>query len=229
LHEFWRTPALNRDHVRNGESPHMGGFQRRVITIEEPGKQRSSGSRFAGLGDRFARAFSPPDRFPAEPQIEDDAPEYPVDDQRTQAWAPALPRFAITRQGYDCAAVDEHMAELEHELFDLDRELAELRAATPSKSEAAAEIERLGEQTSTILLAAHDAAQEITRQAQQQADRCIADASSNAVFITAEASRQLSELQSETDSVRREREKLLDDVRTVAAALTSLAGEGAEQ
>ena len=62
----------------------------------------------------------------------------------------------MARQGYDCVAVDEHVADLERELIELDRELADLRARTPSGRQVEAEIHRIGEQTSTILLAAHD-------------------------------------------------------------------------
>ena len=36
-------------------------------------------------------------------------------------------RFTVVKQGYDCAAVDEHIAELEREMAELDHELADLR------------------------------------------------------------------------------------------------------
>ncbi len=136
-----------------------------------------------------------------------------------------LPRFPIARQGYDCATVDEYVAGLERELGELDVELATLRAATPSNGEAAAEIERLGQQTSGILLAAHDGAQEITRTAEEQADRCLADAASNALAITREANQQLTDLQGEIASLCDERERILKDVRKSANALKKLAGD----
>jgi methyl-accepting chemotaxis protein len=136
-----------------------------------------------------------------------------------------LPRFPIARQGYDCAAVDEYVAGLERELGELDVELAALRTATPSSGEAAAEIERLGQQTSGILLAAHDGAQEITRTAQEQADRCLADAASNALAITSDANQQVTDLQSEIASLCGERDRILKDVRKSANALKRLAGD----
>jgi cell division septum initiation protein DivIVA len=136
-----------------------------------------------------------------------------------------LPRFPIDRQGYHCATVDEYVAGLERELGELDGQLAALQSATPSSSEAAAEIERLGKQTSGILLAAHDGAQEITRLAQEQADRCLADAAANALAITGEANQQVTDLQGEIASLRGERDRILKDVRKAANALKKLAGD----
>ncbi|HEX8976614.1 MAG TPA: DivIVA domain-containing protein [Solirubrobacteraceae bacterium] len=136
--------------------------------------------------------------------------------------------FPVGRLGYNRAAVDARIAELE-------AELAELRAmpAQPSITE---EIERLGEQTASILVVAHDQAnqttraaeekaRETTRLAQEQADRCIADAASNAVAITEKAKRELRVLDEETDTVWQERTRLLEDARTVGQALITLAEE----
>jgi hypothetical protein len=138
--------------------------------------------------------------------------------------------FPVGRLGYNRAAVDARIAELESEL-------AELRAMPPQPT-ISEEIERLGEQTASILVVAHDQAhqttqaaeqkaKETTRLAQEQADRCIADAASNAVAITEKAKRELHELDDETDSVWRERTRLLEDARTVGGALIALADEAA--
>jgi hypothetical protein len=138
--------------------------------------------------------------------------------------------FPVGRLGYNRAAVDARIA-------DLEAELAELRAMPPQPS-ITEEIERLGEQTASILVVAHDQAHQTTqaaeqkatetrRLAQEQADRCIADAASNAVAITEKAKRELRELDEETDSVWRERTRLLEDARTVGGALISLADESA--
>jgi cell division septum initiation protein DivIVA len=136
--------------------------------------------------------------------------------------------FPVGRLGYNRIAVDARIAELE-------AELEELRAIPPQPS-ITEEIERLGEQTASILVVAHDQAsqttrvaeekaKETTRLAQEQADRCIADAASNAVAITEKAKRELRELDEETDNVWHERTRLLDDARTVGQALITLAEE----
>jgi hypothetical protein len=136
--------------------------------------------------------------------------------------------FPVGRLGYNRAAVDARMAELE-------AELAELRAIPPQPT-ITEEIERLGEQTASILVVAHDQAhettrlaeekaQETTRLAQEQADRCIADAASNAVAMTEKAKRELKELDEETDTVWRERTRLLEDALTVGQQLIALSEE----
>ncbi len=138
-------------------------------------------------------------------------------------------RFPVAPLGYNRAAVDEHLADLERELADLGRELAELRAHRETPMSVTEELERIGEQTASILIVAQDKANETTRRAQEQAERCIADAAANAVAITEEAQQRLRELDNETDSVWRERERLLEDVRAVSSALASLADQASER
>ena len=128
------------------------------------------------------------------------------------------PAFPLAPFGYNRVAVDERISELE-------REVAALAAREQPPMSITDEIERIGEQTASILVVAHDQAHETTRRAQEQAERCIADAAANAVAITTEAKQRLQELDAETDVVWRERERLLEDVRVVSAALGTLADE----
>jgi DivIVA domain-containing protein len=137
-------------------------------------------------------------------------------------WEPDRKRFPTALHGYDRDAVDAHLAALEAEIDDLQAQ--RLRAP-----EVVAEIERVGEETSAILKVAHEQASEISRRAQTQADRCVADAAANAVAMTEDAKRKLRKLDSETDSVWAERGRLIDDVRNVATALFSLAEDAAER
>jgi hypothetical protein len=199
------------------------------MTFDEPVKRRSPGTWFADIGDRLARGFNGLDRpRPEEPDwdpYEDDggqptAPADPVD------WDPPLPpvrrRFPTALHGYDRDVVDAHLAALE-------RELDELRAQRVPAQTLEAEIERVGEETSAILRVAHEQAGEITRRAQAQADRCVADAAANAVAMTEEAKRKLRQLDTETDAVWAERGRLIEDVRNVATALFSLAEDAADR
>ena len=133
------------------------------------------------------------------------------------------PRFPIAKQGYDRAIVDERFAELEQELIELDRELANLQASTPPRNEAAGEIDRIGKQVSAILIAAHESADETRRLADAEAGHCIADAESRARSITEDANRELSALHDEIASLRRERDRLLDDIRGIAERLRAVA------
>ncbi len=131
-------------------------------------------------------------------------------------------RLPVGPLGYSRAAVDERIAALESELDELRRTEAPPISITD-------EIERLGEQTASILVVAHDQATETTRRAQEQADRCIADAAANAVAMTEQAKHHLRELDTETDAIWQERAKLLDDARTVGLSLIALAEEGLER
>ena len=118
--------------------------------------------------------------------------------------------------------MDEHLARQE-------RELDALRAKHAPMASITDELERIGEQTASILVVAHDQAHETTRLAQEQAERCVSDAAANAVQITAEAKEKLRDLDAETDAVWRERERLLEDVRVVSAALANLANQASER
>jgi hypothetical protein len=185
---------------------------------EQP--RESTRSTIADLGGRVARWFAgldeEPETFGAparDPVGALEAGPAPEDEPS---------RFPLTPFGYSQAAVDEHVGELE-------RELDELRNRQAPPISITEEIERIGEQTSSILVVAHDKAHETTRLAQEQADRCIEDAASNAVAITEQATARLRELDNETDQVWRERERLLEDVRVVSNSLACLADQAAER
>ncbi len=135
------------------------------------------------------------------------------------------PRFPLVRYGYSQAEVDRTLNELERELAERERELEVLRKQEKPPMSITEEIERIGEQTASILVVAHDQAHETTRRAEEQAERCIADAAANAVAITAEAKERLRELDDETDSVWRERDRLLEDTRSVSERLAALVDE----
>ena len=207
----------------------MSDFERSGMTFDEPAKRRSPGTWFADIGDRLARGFNNFDRPPAdedEPDWEYDEPEQPTAVADSVDWdAPELPgkkRFPTSLHGYDREAVDAHLDALE-------RELAELRIHRTPAAAVEAEIERVGEETSAILRVAHEQASEITRRAQTQADHCVQDAAANAVSMTEDAKRKLRQLDSETDAVWAERGRLIEDARSVATALFSLAEDAADR
>jgi vacuolar-type H+-ATPase subunit H len=144
------------------------------------------------------------------------------------AFGEPLPRFPLASQGYDPAIVDQRFADLEQEVLELDRELANLQAATPLSGEVAAEIARFGEQVSAILIAAHESAHESTRRAEAEAERRIADAESRARTITDDASREVKRLQNDIASLSGQRERLLADLRSIADGLRALADTSSE-
>lgn len=204
----------------------MTDFVDHGATLEVPASPRSGARGLAGLGQRLAQTFS---------RAEDaDTGALQPTEQYSAPWQDDMPRFAVVRHGYHCAAVDQYVAELEQELGELDREVAQLRTqqpqpqqptpATPGTAadEVAAEIKRVGEQTSAVLIAAHEQAQERIRQADEEAERRLADAKAEASGIITRANQRLHELEMEMQGVQSDRERLLGDVRSAATALSEL-------
>ena len=195
----------------------MSHFDRSTPTLDEPTKPRNVGSRLAGFGDRLARAFTATD--PVYMSESESRMETPFETDTEQPWERIAARFPIAPDGYDRAAVDQHLSELE-------RELADLRSSPSQDTAVAAEISRIGEQTSTILMTAHEQAQEVTRRAKAQADHSIAQAASRSMAMTRQAEQRLRELDGETEAIWSERAQLIDDVRSVASALRVLVPVG---
>ena len=204
------------------------------VTYDEPARRRSPGTFFADLGDRLARGFNSFDRpQPDEGEWED----YEELDQPTQAVdsvppsEPSRRRFQTVLHGYDRDAVDDYIDGLEHEIGQMAAKLSAQRSApTPAPAPSVEdEIARVGQETSAILRVAHEQAAEITRRARVEAERCVADAASNAVAMTDDAKLKLRQLDSETDAVWTERIRLIEDVRNVATSLFSLAEDACDR
>ncbi len=207
----------------------MNNFHRPYGGVQEAdAPEGAPRSPFADLAGRFANWMTGADRLPLEDSGSAEEPLAPAAPEPS-APAPAAPaesedsaRFPLAPFGYNRSAVDEHLAALE-------RELEAVRGKREPLSSITDELERIGEQTASILVVAHDQAHETTRVAQEQAERCVADAAANAVQMTAEAKEKLRSLDAETDAIWRERERLLEDVRVVSAALANLADQASER
>lgn len=193
----------------------------------EEGERPGVGARMTHFRERVREALAGlelgavarPTFIPEDPEATeafDVLADVPADDHEEKGDPSA--RFALAPLGYSRTAVEEHIAALERELA----ELRAQRAPEPSPMSITEEIERLGEQTASILIVAHDQAHETTRLAQEQAERCVADASENAEAITEQARQRLESLDLETDVVWQERARLLEDARTVAGELVAL-------
>jgi ElaB/YqjD/DUF883 family membrane-anchored ribosome-binding protein len=203
----------------------MTEHDRPGATLDRPAKRKPTSSRLADLGDRIARTFTPTvDRTKAPEGPWDVATEahYAVADGAEAPWEDDASPFPIVRTGYDRDAVDGYLNELE-------QEIDELRTRASSDNAVSAEIKRIGEQAAAILQTAHQQAAETTRKAREEAEKCLADAAANAIAMNDEAKTKLRSVDSETDAVWRERARLIEDVRSVATALFSLAEEAADR
>lgn len=167
-----------------------------------------------------------------------DDPDPPSQGSRTARWLPdereavsdvAPPRFPLARNGYDPRAVDRHVAELEGELADLDQELAQLRSQVLSTDDVATEIRRIGEQTSEVLITAHEQRGEILRVAREEADRSVAEAQARARAITLEGEARMRGLETQNEAALHERDRILEDLRTVSAALATVVDSARER
>src|SRR5947209_1344381 len=123
----------------------MSDFDRPGATLPSPVKHGQIASRFANLGDRLARTFSTQHRADHGLHDWDEADDFTYGENGVTPppWDAVGPRFPIARHGYDRDAVDEHIAQLEHEL-------GELQTSAATASAIAEEIDRIGEQTSAI-------------------------------------------------------------------------------
>jgi DivIVA domain-containing protein len=201
----------------------MSDIEKPGATLDKRVTQRSPGSRFGDLGDRFARALGATERTYATPptSVPSGEPGDVVDREQPQS-VESLSRFRLAWRGYERAAVDEYVAQLE-------RDLSAYQAQSRSRRSVTEEIERIGDETTAILQVAHEQAEAVTRRAQAEADRCVAEARSHASEITDDAKRHLQSLDSETDSVWRERARLIADVNTLSESLSSLARDAADR
>jgi hypothetical protein len=205
----------------------MTEHDRPGATADRPPKHKQASSKLADLGDRLARTFAPVERVertprPAEPWDVATEAHFAVSDGADAPWDDDESPFPIVRSGYDRDAVDHYLNELEQEIDDLRIQ----RKSEPTVSD---EIKKIGEQAAAILQTAHQQAAETTRKAREEAEKCLSDAAANALAMNDDAKTKLRTLDSETDSVWRERSRLIDDVRSVATALFSLAEEATDR
>jgi ElaB/YqjD/DUF883 family membrane-anchored ribosome-binding protein len=209
-------------------------------------QRRSPGERFAHLSDRLARSLPAMrsdasddhhDGELAEATIVHDVPvsgadgvpepydQAPAEGDDLSPWYEETPRFPIVRNGYDCPAVDQHVAQLEHDLAELEREAALLRTRARGEEEVRAEIQRIGEQTSAILVEAHDRAHETTSEAQETAQRMLDDARRQAQDITDTAERRRAETQRDVETLLGRRDQLVADLDALADKIAVVARE----
>lgn len=130
--------------------------------------------------------------------------------------------FPIVLRGYDRLAVDAYVKRTS-------QLVSELQATRSPEAAVRRGLERVGEEVSGILQRAHDAASQITAHSRSEAEDRLERARQEATRITADAERRLQELDTETDRIWAERQRIVDDAQELARQLLSLAHSAAER
>jgi cell division initiation protein len=130
--------------------------------------------------------------------------------------------FPVVLRGYDRAAVDAYVA-------DVAQLVAELEATQLPESVVQRALDDVGDETSAILKRAHEAGEEITSRSRSQAEGRLEAAEREADLIRSEAEGQVRKLEEDIQAIWRERQRLIDDVRTLADDVLGLADDAMER
>jgi DivIVA domain-containing protein len=130
--------------------------------------------------------------------------------------------FPIGMRGYDRAAVDAYVMRV-------NRIIAELQVSRSPQSAIRNALDQVSEETRGILERAHEAADEIASRSRSQADDRIQAADREAQALLADAEARVRQLDADADAVRRERNRLIEDVRHLAAEMQVLAEQASSR
>jgi vacuolar-type H+-ATPase subunit H len=132
------------------------------------------------------------------------------------------PLFPFVIRGYDRRMVDEHVELLTERVAELEA----LQSPSVAVQEA---LERVANDTGSILKEAHETADGVLTRANAEAERLMREASEEADRTIASAEARVRQLAIDTDSLWQERMRLIDDSRAVATSLTQIADEAADR
>ncbi|HEY2316996.1 MAG TPA: DivIVA domain-containing protein [Solirubrobacteraceae bacterium] len=130
--------------------------------------------------------------------------------------------FPSALRGYERVAVDEYVRQT--------RQLvAELQATRSPEAAVRRALERVGEQISGILQRAHETAEQITAQSRREAEDRLQQARVEATQIADAAERRVRDLDTDTDRIWLERQRIVADAEDLAAQLLALARTAADR
>src|SRR5438105_12498411 len=124
--------------------------------------------------------------------------------------------FPVVLRGYDRIAVDAYVKRTS-------QLVAELQATRSPEAAVRRALERVGEQISGILQRAHETAETITSQSRSEAEDRLEIARQESHQITAAAEIRVKDLDTETDRIWAERQKIVEDARELGRQLLALA------
>jgi cell division septum initiation protein DivIVA len=130
--------------------------------------------------------------------------------------------FPSALRGYDRMSVDEYVAQTR-------RLVVELQATRSPEAAVRRALERVGEQISGILQRAHETAEQITAQSRSEAEDRLQQARVEAAEIAGAAEQRVRDLDSDTDRIWLERQRIVADAEDLAGQLLALAKTAAER
>ena len=141
--------------------------------------------------------------------------------------------FPIALRGYDRAAVDQYVE-------DVNRAIAELEISSSPQSAIRHALEQVSEETSGLLQRAHETADEITERSRTQADDRLQRAQTEADEVREVAAREAKEMRDQAqarvdelarnaDAIAADRRRLIDEVMEISERLGELAREEAQR
>jgi cell division septum initiation protein DivIVA len=130
------------------------------------------------------------------------------------------PPFPLVIRGYDRRSVDEYLEATSLRLGELEA----LQSPSVAVQEA---LERVANDTGSILKEAHETAEGVLTRAQEEADRLVREAREEADRTVASAEARVRQIGIDTDALWQERLRLIEDAQGTAVALSALAEEAA--
>jgi DivIVA domain-containing protein len=128
------------------------------------------------------------------------------------------PAFPLALRGYDRAAVDAYVEQVQ-------RVIAELEVTSSPESAVKDAVAQVTEETRGILEQAHEAAEEITSRSRARADDRLQEAEREAARVRAHVDAHVRDLDADAEAIWNERQRLLEDVRAIAGQLEAFAEE----
>jgi cell division septum initiation protein DivIVA len=130
------------------------------------------------------------------------------------------PPFPLVIRGYDRRSVDEYLEATSLRLGELEA----LQSPSVAVQEA---LERVANDTGSILKEAHETAEGVLTRAQDEAERLVREAREEADRTVASAEARVRQIGIDTDALWQERLRLIEDAQGTAVALSALAEEAA--
>jgi len=135
---------------------------------------------------------------------------------------PQAAEFPVVLRGYDRDAVDAYVARVSAVIEDL-------QASRSPQAAVRRALDRVGEETGSILRQAEVTAEQMTARSRAKADERLQHAESEARELRAAAEKHVRALDNDTEKIWQERQRLIDDTRKLADTLLAVADDAEER